>query len=465
MKIEIKNLGAIKNAEINLNKRLTVFCGPNNSGKTYAAFIIYALTKSGLKYFRSNKKNNLILELIENQKAVFNIDVEDIWNYRKNELESIKESLDSIYGISEDIVNNLFNGFSINILESKEKFSNSISDMNFENELKLNNVTISISKKINSKTIDLSLHNKTVSKDSIEMLNLFLNAKLFSLIGFYPFTSSHILPVERNSIYTFSKELSIQKQEFLDRAQALGSKSNSRDPFHWLLKSSKRYPLPIRDGLEIAEDLSNYSKTKTEFYELAEEIESELLQGKVIITKEGDVQFSSNKAKSKKIPIHLTASIVKTLSSLVFYLKHIATKNELIIIDEPELNLHPNNQVYLTRIFAKLINKGFRLLISTHSDYIIREINNLIMASSDNEATKKVAEKFGYTQDVKLDSNSISAYLFNYKNKSSRNVTISPIKVSNTGFDVETIDKTIDELNDTSEELFYSIKYGLVENE
>lgn len=160
MKIEIKNLGAIKNAEINLNKRLTVFCGPNNSGKTYAAFIIYALTKSGLKYFRSNKKNNLILELIENQKAVFDIDVDDIWNYRKNELESIKESLDSIYGISEEIVNNLFDGFSINILESKEKFSNSILDMNFENALKLNNVTISISKKIKSRTIELSLHNK-----------------------------------------------------------------------------------------------------------------------------------------------------------------------------------------------------------------------------------------------------------------------------------------------------------------
>lgn len=87
------------------------------------------------------------------------------------------------------------------------------------------------------------------------------------------------------------------------------------------------------------------------------------------------------------------------------------------------------------------------------------------MASSDNGATKKVAKKFGYTPDVKLDGDSVSAYLFNYKNKSSRNVTISPIKVSNTGFDVETIDKTIDELNETSEELFYSIKYGLVENE
>lgn len=459
MKIEIQNLGAIRQAEIDLNKSLTIFCGPNNSGKTYVAFIIYALTKSGLKYFRTTSKNEVIPELINHQKAVYKINTENIWKYRNDELKGLKESLDSIYGISEEVVKNLFNDFDLKIIETRSEFEESISQMDFENELKINNISILIKKKRNSNSLDLSLNSKTISKENIEVLNYFLESKLYSLIAFYPFNNSNILPVERNSIYTFSKELSIQKQEFLDRAQALGSKTNSRDPFHWLMKSSKRYPIAIRDGLEVAEDLSNYSKNKSEFYALAEEIENGLLQGKVIITKEGDVQFSSNKAKSKKIPIHLTASIVKTLSSLVFYLKHIASKNELIIIDEPELNLHPNNQVYLTRIFAKLINKGFRLLISTHSDYIIRELNNLIMASSKNEGVRQVAQKLGYTEDLMLDKNLVSAYLFNYKSDSARNVTIKAIEVSDEGFDVETIDNTIDELNDKSEELFYAVKY------
>lgn len=161
----------------------------------------------------------------------------------------------------------------------------------------------------------------------------------------------------------------------------------------------------------------------------------------------------------------MSASIVKTLSSLIFYLKHIATKNELIIIDEPELNLHPNNQIYLTRIFAKLINKGFRLLISTHSDYIIRELNNLIMASSEKEETQKIVKKLGYQDDEKLKSDNVSAYLFNYKSDKARYVTVSPIQVDDTGFDVETIDETVEKLNNVSEELFYSIKYGIVENE
>ena len=46
---------------------------------------------------------------------------------------------------------------------------------------------------------------------------------------------------------------------------------------------------------------------------------------------------------------------------------------------------------YINKIIAKLINKGFRFIISTHSDYIIREFNNLVMLS--NDKLKKEAEK------------------------------------------------------------------------
>ena len=136
----------------------------------------------------------------------------------------------------------------------------------------------------------------------------------------------------------------------VDQMQDLSTKKI--DPFDFLFKRTTRYPLPIRDGLEIAEDMNNLQKKDGDYKDFAIEIEEELLQGKV--------QFTSNKAKSKKLPIHLTASIVKTLSSLVFYLKYLAKKNDLIIIDEPELNLHPDNQVILTRLFARLINNGFR---------------------------------------------------------------------------------------------------------
>jgi len=464
MEIEIKNLGAVKSAKIDLNKKLTVFCGPNNSGKTYVAFMIYALTKSGNKFFRSPDGESLIGELLKNEEVNFDLDYEKIWSYRNSEISDIKKSLDSIYGISEDVASHLFRDFDISILQTKEEFIKNISRSSFVDEVDLRSTKIQITKKENKDSVNLRLKGQVANRGDVEVLGLFLISKIYSLVAFYPFTSSHILPVERNSIYTFSKELSIQKQEFLEQAQELGSKK-SKDPFHWYFRRSTRYPMPIRDGLEIAEDLSNLSKTKSDSFELAEEIESELLQGKVILTKEGDVQFSSNKAKSKKIPIHLSASIVKTLSSLVFYLKYIAVKRELIIIDEPELNLHPNNQITLTRVFAKLVNRGFRVLISTHSDYVIRELNNLIMSSSLKNDTNIFANSLGYTNDMSLSPDDVSAYFFDYKNPSSRSVTVSRIIVDECGFDVRTIDETVDKLNSISEDLYYSIKYGKGEDE
>ena len=46
MKIEIKNLGAVKSATIDISKKLNLFCGPNGTGKTYIAYAIYDIFKS-----------------------------------------------------------------------------------------------------------------------------------------------------------------------------------------------------------------------------------------------------------------------------------------------------------------------------------------------------------------------------------------------------------------------------------
>jgi len=54
MKINIKNLGIIKNAEIDLSKDLIVFTGYNNTGKTYLNYLLYGLYK--IPYGRIEKQ-------------------------------------------------------------------------------------------------------------------------------------------------------------------------------------------------------------------------------------------------------------------------------------------------------------------------------------------------------------------------------------------------------------------------
>ena len=44
MYYKVENLGKIKSATIDLSKDLTIFCGPNNTGKTFLSYAIYGLS-------------------------------------------------------------------------------------------------------------------------------------------------------------------------------------------------------------------------------------------------------------------------------------------------------------------------------------------------------------------------------------------------------------------------------------
>jgi len=45
-----------------------------------------------------------------------------------------------------------------------------------------------------------------------------------------------------------------------------------------------------------------------------------------------------------KLEIPLVSSMIKELAPLVLYLRYLAEPNDWIIIDEPEMNLHPKRK-------------------------------------------------------------------------------------------------------------------------
>ncbi|WP_374399225.1 AAA family ATPase, partial [Flavobacterium sp.] len=159
-----------------------------------------------------------------------------------------------------------------------------------------------------------------------------------------------------------------------------------------------------------------------------------------------------------------SSSIVKTLASLILYLKHKAVENDLIIIDEPELNLHPNNQILLARIFSKLIKNGLRIIVSTHSDYIIREFNNILMISQGDEEIKELATDIGgYQEDEIFDTTDINMYLFNFKNDKALKADVKVLSKNLSGFSIKSIDETIEKQSEIANQLFYSLRFGKVE--
>jgi len=460
MKIQIKELGAIKEATIDLNKPLTIFCGLNGTGKTYLANAIYAITSEKNKSIGIPLSEEVKKNLLENNLATLEIDIEELWNYRNKEILTIKQNLWKLFAVSESKADVFFNKTEINILETFDEFSEKIKRLYFKDFINILDYSFEIYKQSMSLKIEISLLDNTIkNQDLINTLNYLFISRLYSFIAYFPISSSTIFPVERNSIYTFSSELSLKKNETFDQIQNLINKKevNLIDVF----KRKARYPQPIIDCLAVAEQLDIVQKRKSIFNIFAEEIEKDLLCGKVSLNKDtGEVQFISDKAKLIPLSFHQSSSIVKTLASLVIYLKYIAIPNDLIIIDEPELNLHPENQIKLTRVFAKLINIGLRLIISTHSDYIIRELNNLVMLSNKSPEISDLANKLQYSESEKIHLNDISVYMFKFKYKKDIQVIVNEIKVEETGFEVSTFDNTIDELNKKSEELYYTIKYG-----
>ena len=457
MKVKIRNLGAIGEGTIDLSKKINLLCGYNGTGKTYFSYIIYGLLRNRL-HIRAN--DELADKLINNRSITEAIDFDLLLSYREGMLNGLKDEIDTVFGIGVDVVEKLFSEFSIEYIETEEEYKNIIINAAFSITSKIQGVSVGIQKNSGESFVSLKIIDTNIPNDVIAGFRLLLNSFIYYTLAVYPISGVDVFPVERNSIYTFSKELSIRKQEAMDNLQLLVDKEKKISKFD-IFFNSKRYPLPVKDGLMIAEDLAELKKARSEYYEFAETLEAELLHGKVQISSDGEIQFRPTKSPRTILPIQMTASIIKTLSSLVVYLKHIAKLNDLIIIDEPEINLHPDNQILLARLLARLANAGFRLLVSTHSDYIIREFNNLVMVSQkDNSAIKRLLTSLDYKDDEYINLKDLGVYYFSYKTKKAKQVVVTEVNVDKYGFGIKSIDEIIDRQNRITEDLYYSLKYG-----
>ena len=148
MNIRIQNLGAIKEACIDLNKKLTVFCGPNNTGKTYVSYIIYALTNGRISEPQFMPDEQLKM-FINDGKFNLNIDLDELCLFREKQLSLIKSNLDNIFGISEEKIKSYFGQFDISYLTTKEEFKDKIIAEGFTLQLIINELIIKVTKKPN----------------------------------------------------------------------------------------------------------------------------------------------------------------------------------------------------------------------------------------------------------------------------------------------------------------------------
>lgn len=458
MIINVKNLGIVANGAVDSSKPLMLLCGPNSTGKTYLSYLLYAVFTN---QYRISPACFQQISTIINDKNEFQLKKEYIDEFLVAEADAIKSMVNSIYGLAQDADKRLFRYFKLQLSVSDDFFAKDIVNGALKMNINIADIDVSIQKEAKATAVKFEILGPNGPVRFLDIpLSEYLIFSVLRACAHEPIMGARMLTVERNSIYTFNKELSLSRNELVDRLQ--GIKKNDMSLMDTVLSLSERYPLAIRDSLKVANDLEQVQKRKSPYYEFATQIEAELLHGTIGVNKTGAVEFRPNTAgrQVNRLPIHMSSSIVKTLSSLIMYLKHLARKNDLVIIDEPEMNLHPDNQRLLARVFARLVNRGLRLVISTHSDYVVREFNNLIMAHQLMSAKKlSRVEGVPYDKSELLDQRKVDVLYFAPGKKGK--VEIENVAVDKFGFSVKSMDDTIDVQNEITQTLYESLEYGI----
>ena len=448
MKIQIKKLGRVNQASIDLDKKFIILTGQNNSGKTWISYLIYGVF-SLIENVRFVKIDGDLSKLKEEKQISINFEsyiLENILKINEALSKLLVENLSSIFKAER----NLFRSTTIDIDIEDIKLIKKIKSVDdIHKEIPLGkDLSLIFEKKNNEVTANIFLID-TGENDLSRNFDVFFRELASRIFGRELirkcYGNVYLMPAERIAINIFSKEMSLKRNKMIDDIQDyLLNNKGEQETKDLINRESSRYPKPISDALQIAEDLSKFKIENSEFEWLANEIEQEILKGKISVNKEGDFEFKPKYRGSKKLAIHLTGSVVKAFASLVFYFRHLAEPGDFIIIDEPEINLHPDNQVILARILAKIVNNGFKLMISTHSEYILKEINYFVNMQNKPEIFTTMSKKYGYTQDILLNPDDLSVYLFRDDG------SCQEIAVQEDGFDIETIDQVINEQSQKS---------------
>lgn len=458
MRFKLENLGCLKDVDIELGK-LTIICGKNNTGKTYINYAIYGFlsTWDSNIYFSFHREIETLF-----QEGIVTIDLSLHENSFIQALtESAKdysETLDKIFSVSQNFFKNA--DFTVVLDQYQSNYSNPISsDISSSKHKQL----LKIIKHPNSSILEISLliedslsatQKKSTPPPAIikEVINRIL-AKAFA--GDY-FAEPFIITSERTGVWLFKEELEINRHNIVLAGLAKKSEIEPLDFINMLNDRVSRYSKPVKDEIDFASSCRNLQKNSSTLLETHPEIISlfrEIVGGEYEVLEGSNVLFSFNQnGTSHKIPLHASSSSVKSLANLNFYIKHLAKPGDLLIIDEPELNLHPSNQRKLAKLFTRLIKAGVKLLMTTHSDYLIKEFNNLILLNYSFQGKEKLMEKYNYTEDDILDKNDVKVYI------SDQN-TLTPATITDLGIEVGSFDQEIIEMNNFFNEATVNYDY------
>ncbi len=459
MKVKLKNLGILKQAEFSVGD-LTIICGENNTGKSYATYALYGFLADWRKLVRFPLKTKLIQNLLVD--GDLNLPLKPYIDMTGRMLAEAcrryADRLDGVFSAAEGQFSNSEFHLQLDIpnIIAKE----------LEGEIEITQErTFAYSKKRGSDELTVTM---VVNEDQGRKITPLLGQNVISLIiGNAIFAESfptpYISSAERTGVAIFRKELDFARNRLLEEMSRTDQKIN---PMELLVKAHQTYPQPVEDNVDFIRKLEELRKRESYIAKKTPELLEDfahIIGGEYTIT-QNDQLYYTPKGTRLKLTMDQSSSAVRSLLDIGFYLRHDARKGGMLMVDEPELNLHPANQRRMARLFARLVNLGVKVFITTHSDYIIKELNTLIMLNHDKPHLKRIAREKGYRKSELICADQVKVYMAREElmpleegqKRRRRGGTLVEAHIDPAlGIEAPSFDNTIDEMNEILEDIVW----------
>lgn len=184
------------------------------------------------------------------------------------------------------------------------------------------------------------------------------------------------------------------------------------DTTRWgVMASMGMYEEFLSDFSDLKAKKIDNTDTRQQYKELSEK----MLQGNIQI-RDNDL-FYEQPSMEVPIPIMAAASSVKELTPFALMLQKGVVAEYSILFEEPESHLHPEMQIKVADLLAYILNEGGRMQVTTHSDYFLRRINdlirlNLLKNKMGEEEYVAFCEQHGFNPDITISPTKVGAYYF-----------------------------------------------------
>ena len=398
MEIVVKNIGKVKEADIKING-ITVIAGENDTGKSTISKALFTVFNS---FYNINDKvkqqRKRSIENIINKHTVNEIDFDE------NFFNTFFKNSNSINLIANTIIENF-----ATYIKDNNKLKNEILNYFKNFDLKLKNSTIEdISQKIG---VILNISNKEIESSILtdnlnnefngQINNIFINEKGIIEIKLKNKQLKFIISNDKvEDIEKTSETIITSEAVYLD------------DPFiidkNFDNEKISNHKIFLVNKLFYDDESTNNNVEKIAISKKLENIYNRLnivCPGNMVESNKNTNDFSY-RFNNKELDIKNLSAGLKTFVILKTLLeKGILEENGVIILDEPEIHLHPAWQVIFAELIV-LIQKEFNMhiLLNTHSPYFLNAIE--IYAEKHNIKEKcnfysaYLSEQFSEFKDV-----------------------------------------------------------------